>query len=60
VSENEFEDSFILDDAFPVKENKRCVWITVHHNLLFAKAGPDPDLRYCSKFTAFDLSEKAS
>jgi hypothetical protein len=30
-----------------------------HHNRLFAKACPEPDLRYISNSTAFDSSEKA-
>ena len=31
----------------------------VHHNLLLAKACPEPDLRYRSNSMAFDSSEKA-
>jgi hypothetical protein len=30
-----------------------------HHSLLFAKACPEPDFRYCSNSAAFDFSENA-
>ncbi len=30
-----------------------------YHSLLFAKALPDPDLRYCSNSVAFDSLENA-
>ena len=34
-------------------------WLYDHQSLLFAKARPDPDLRYSSNSTALDSLEKA-